>query len=145
MRELCFVDTNVLVYAADARDPRKQKIAQALMLRLNEAKIGVISTQVLTEYFNTLTGKLKLPAEDALNVLDAMRHWRTMTPTANSVFSAAQRCTTHSISIWDSLIVQAALDAKVSVLYSEDMQHGRRFDTLEVINPFLPATSELAP
>jgi hypothetical protein len=51
----------------------------------------------------------------------------------------------HSLSVWDGLIVQAALDAQCDVLLSEDLQHGRRFGSLEVVNPFLSAAAHEAP
>ena len=50
----------------------------------------------------------------------------------------------HSLSIWDSLMVQAALDARCDVLLSEDLQHGRRFGSLEVAKPFLAAAAHEA-
>ena len=133
-----FVDTNVLVYAADARDPAKKERAIAWMARLWESGTGRVSAPVLHEYYVTVTRKLTPPMsrEQARADIADLQAWGPV-PLDDDVrrqaWSIEDR---YSLSWWDALIVAAAQTSRCVALLTEDLQHGQRFDTLDVIDPF---------
>lgn len=131
-----FVDTNVLVYAFDDDSPDKQKTARRLLD--DKADQLVLSAQVLGEFYVTVTRKLArpLPANRAVEALDALCAFpvRGLAPTL--VRSVARRSASSQVSYWDALIIESALDAGATVLLTEDLQHGQRFEALRVVNPF---------
>jgi predicted nucleic acid-binding protein len=136
-----FFDTNVLVYSRDPDDAAKRALARALIESAIEEESFVVSTQVLVEFYATLVRRRLLGPAQAL---DLVRFWGghdTVPHTPDLVTRGLELHQAHSLSVWDGLIVQAALDARCDVLLSEDLQHGRRFGSLEVANPFLPAAA----
>jgi predicted nucleic acid-binding protein len=132
----CFVDTNVFVYADDATDERKRAIARDLLRRLLAEASAVVSVQVLQEYFSAATKRLGLTAEAARGRVEALRQVDVVSLALDDVLAAIDLHRLHQLSIWDALIVRAALLAGCRVLYSEDFAHGQRFEGLEVVNPF---------
>jgi predicted nucleic acid-binding protein len=133
--ELRFIDTNVLVYLFDADAPAKQAIARELVA----AGRLVLSSQVLSEFYVTVTRKLARP-------LDAARASRAVTDlcalpvrdvTAKLVQAAIRRCVATPLSYRDALVVETALEAGATTLLTEDLQHGQVIGTLRVHNPFL--------
>jgi predicted nucleic acid-binding protein len=133
-----FVDTNIFVYAHDSSSPRKQQISIELIDRLSATRLGRLSTQVLVEFFSAVTRKLDLRPAIAVDILSDLAAWLVYAPSADDVMEAARLSARHSISVWDALIVQAALGSRCTILWSEDLQHGRRFQTLVIRNPFQP-------
>jgi predicted nucleic acid-binding protein len=136
-----FFDTNILVYSRDPDDAPKRSLARALIESAIEDESFVVSTQVLVEFYATSVRRRLLGPTQAL---DLVRFWGghdTVPHTPDLVTRGLELHQAHSLSIWDGLIVQAALDAGCDVLLSEDLQHGRRFGSLEIANPFLPAAA----
>jgi predicted nucleic acid-binding protein len=136
MTAACFVDTNVVVYADDADAGRKRDVARALLGRVFSDGSAVISIQVLQEYFSVATRRLGLPPEVARSRVEVMGRLDVVALVADDVLAAIDLHRLHSLALWDALIVRAALISGCRTLYSEDLQHGRRFDSLEVVNPF---------
>ncbi len=134
---LHFVDTNILLYGIDEKDSRKQNLALELLASLDSGQSGVLSTQVLLEFAHNLTRKFKLSRSTASLVTSAYLKWRVVESDAALVIQALARSAQNDLSIWDAMVVEAALRAKADVLYTEDLQHGQRFGTLTVVNPFL--------
>ena len=132
-----FVDTNILVYAHDRTSPNKQRISIDLLERLDAERTGRFSTQVLLEFYSAVTRKLRLSADIAAAILDDLARWPVYTPSAEDIVESARLAAKHSFSIWDALIVQSAIRSECDILWSEDLQHGRRFQTLIIRNPFL--------
>lgn len=132
----CFVDTNVLVYAFDDAEPARQRIARQLIRRLGDDKQGLLSTQVLLELFNTLVRKFKVSARTASLMVAAFCEWPVVDADAALVVRAMARTAQDELSIWDAMVVEAALRGGAAVLYSEDMQAGRRYGSLVLENPF---------
>ncbi len=133
-----FFDTNVLVYAFDAGSPEKRKRALALFSECAGEGTLLLSVQVLQEFYVTVTRKLQkpLPAGTALAAVNDLAVFPVI-PTDTALVRAAIR--THqdaSISFWDALIVEAARSGGAALLYSEDLQDGRDFGGLRVVNPF---------
>lgn len=134
---LCFLDTNILIYAIDDREPDRQEIALQLIDALAQSRKGVLSTQVLLELNANLTGKFKLNRHTAAMMTAAYADWIVIESDLALVLRAIARSTEQNHSIWDAMIIEAAIRAGATTLYSEDMQHGRRFGGLLMVNPFL--------
>ena len=134
-----FVDTNVLVYADDARDAVKQETARELLRRLLRERSGKLSLQVLQEFFAVATGKLGLAAVDARRRIEIFSHLDVVRLEVDDVLAAIDLHRLHQLSIWDALIVRAAVMSGCRTLYTEDLQHGRRFEGLQVVDPFRAA------
>lgn len=140
---MAFFDTNVLVYAVDGSEPAKQSAAVELVRRSIEADDMTLSTQVLQEFYSTALRKRLMTGSRASELLQLWAGHEVVSTTPAMVFRAFDLQQEFGLSIWDALIVQAAVDAGCSTLYSEDLQDGMRFGRLEVVNPFgRPAVHE---
>lgn len=133
-----FVDTNVLAYAHDSSDQRRQPIASALVDELWQSRAGVLSTQVLTEFYAVVTRKFDPPMarRDARALVDAYAAWPIVQVDPPLIVAASGLEERHSLSFWDALIIEAARRAGADRLVSEDLQHGRRIAGLIIENPF---------
>lgn len=135
---ITFVDTNVLVYARDVSVPDKHRQARAWMEHLWSAGDGRISTQVLSEYYVTVTRKLKpgLPTSDARADINDLTAWSPQPIDSTLIKYAFMVENEASLSHWDALIVAAAARTGCSYLLSEDLNDGQVIDTITVLNPF---------
>jgi predicted nucleic acid-binding protein len=133
MSAKAFLDTNVLIYALAGDDPRGA-VAEQLLLQG-----GRISVQVLNEFASVAHRKLGLSWPE---VIEALRQIKTLCPDPVSIDlqlheAAVTLALRHGVSIYDALVVAAAISARCDVLYSEDMQDGRSFDAgPRIENPF---------
>jgi predicted nucleic acid-binding protein len=140
-----FFDSNVLVYAFSAGNRLRQAVATGLLRQHTAAGTLVISVQVLMETYNVLTRKQGRAPGEVMPSLHLLATNEVVAPNAEMALLALNLCANHRLSTWDSLIVQAALEADCRVLYSEDLQAGRRFGPLEVVNPFTTQAHEASP
>lgn len=133
-----FVDTNILVYARDASEPAKQAAAMAWLTQLWRDHAGRTSLQVLSEYYVTVTRKLKpgLSEPEAWDDVSALLEWQPHPLDAELLRNGRDVATRHRLSWWDGLVVAAAQIQGCSILLSEDLQAGARFDDVMVCNPF---------
>ena len=131
-----FIDTNVLVYADDERDPRKQSRARDLIRRLLRERRGVLSLQVLQEYFAAATRKLGLSSKDARRRVEVYTRFDVVTLHPPDLLAAIDLHRLHNLSVWDALVVRAALNGSCSTLHTEDMQPGYAIEQLTIDNPF---------
>jgi predicted nucleic acid-binding protein len=141
MSDRVFLDTNVLVYLFDADEPGKRAVAARLLEERGDH--AVLSTQVLQEFYAAVTRKLGKPLTEA-EAETAVRHLAALDVVVvdtGIILAAVQLSRRHRVAFWDALIVEAALSRGCTTLLSEDMQDGRRFDTLTVANPFRSASS----
>ena len=111
-----FIDTNILVYADDAFDPRKQQLALDLLVHLRTRQEAVLSTQVLQDYFVTATRQLGLEAHVARQRVTQFGRFELIQPTLAMLLAAMDLQQNHSLSLWDALIVQTACAARCGVL-----------------------------
>jgi len=132
-----FLDTNVLVYLYDADAPEKQRAARRVLEHADDDGL-VISTQVLQEFYVTVTKKFakRLTQAEILLALKGLRKFPTVQVDVPMIFEAIEVAQRFKISFWDSLIVQAALSAGCARLLTEDLQHDLRIGSLTVENPF---------
>jgi predicted nucleic acid-binding protein len=127
-----FFDTTVLIYAIARNDPRAAAAEELL------ANGGTVSIQVLNEFVAVARRKLRMPWEEVVEALAAIRVLCAapvaMTiDTHDAALGIAQRYGFH---IYDSLIVAAAIEAGCTTLYSEDLQHGQTIESVTIRNPF---------
>ena len=139
MRDRCFVDTNILVYAHDSSTGVKHQRAQELLEQLWGSGQGVLSTQVLQELCINLRRKAgnPLPLEEIRLLLRDYMTWEVVTNTPESVLQALEIETRYKTSFWDALILQAAERAGAAILYSEDLAAGQHYGSIEVVNPLI--------
>ena len=133
-----FVDTNLFVYARDATEPEKQQRVSAWLRALWQSRQGRVSVQVLTEYYVTVTQKLKpgLSREQAWADLRNLAAWRPTPTTFELVEQAWHLQSRYQLSWWDALIIAAARATRCEFLLTEDLQDGQLFDSLRVVDPF---------
>ena len=131
-----FFDTNVLVYADDKSSPAKQRRAIELVVEHRRARTGVLSLQVLQEYFVTVTRKLHLDAAIARRKVELLAEFDVAVPGVPDVLAAIDLHRLHGTNFWDALIVRSAQQAGCKVLFTEDLQAAREIDGLQIVNPF---------
>src|SRR5260370_30679239 len=137
MTEPVFVDTNVLLYALDEREPQKQVAAWSWREELWRAGCGRVSFQVLEEcYVQLMRMWPNRRAEARAEVLDLMA-WKPVAIDAVMLEHAWKLQDRYRLSFWDALIVAAAKAAGCGYLLTEDLQAGQRLDGIVVVNPFL--------
>lgn len=139
MGDKYFLDTNILIYSFDARNPAKREAARKLIAEALEKGTGVISYQVIQEFLDAATRKFAAP----LKVKDAKRYLDLVLEPLCEVFAstelyhkALEIADDWRFSFYDSLIVAAALTAECQVLYSENMQTDQKIRSLIIRNPF---------
>ena len=133
-----FLDTNVLTYAQDADSPEKQRRSRDAIARLAESSDGVLSTQVLQEFFVSATRKLGMPPLAAKAVLKTFSVFETVQVSPALIDNAIDCSILNNLSFWDSLILTAAAAAGCGTVYSEDMSAGQTILGVRVENPLLP-------
>jgi predicted nucleic acid-binding protein len=134
-----FFDTNILVYTDDHDAPEKQARSLELVERARLDGWGVLSTQVLQEYFVAATRKLGVPAEIARRKVELFGRFEVVInglDDMDDILAAIDLTRLRDIGFWDALIVHAAKESRCAVLYTEDLQHGQRIDGLEIVDPF---------
>ena len=131
-----FLDTNILVYSCDRDSPEKRSIAQTLIEE--QAKSGniVISTQVLQEFYVTAVRNLGIPPLDAKSLVHSFLMAHVVTIDPYDIVRAVDGNILWQISFWDALIITAAMKAECSIVLTEDLQHGRIVEAVEIRNPF---------
>ena len=128
-----FLDTNVLIYALAEDDPRSMQALELL------ASGGVLSVQILNEFVSVARRKILMPWSDVREALDAFRVLcPSPLPITIELHEAALKIAEqHGYSIYDALVIAAALEAGCATLYSEDLHHGQTIDAqLTIRNPF---------
>jgi predicted nucleic acid-binding protein len=139
-----FVDTNVLVYARDTSEPAKQPRAAAWLAHLWREQTGRTSVQVLSEYYVTVTRKLRpgLPAADAWDDVRALTAWRPLAIDTALLERGREIEQRYRLGWWDCLVVAAAQLQDCSVLLSEDLQDGGVYGEVTVRSPFTTSLGE---
>lgn len=134
------VDTNILVYAYDRSEADKQKKALDILDVLAENSAGVLSAQILSEFFVTVTKKIPSPlsaseAYDSLN--NYISSWTIVDINSFIVLEAAKGIQTHNFSYWDSLIWATARMNQIPTVLSEDFSHNSSVEGIRFLNPFI--------
>jgi predicted nucleic acid-binding protein len=145
MIALVFVDTNVLIYAVDLADPKKQQAAKSWLAELWRSRNGRTSFQVLQEFYAKVSQKDAAARKEARVEVRGLLAWRPVPVSAEVLDLSWEVQDRYQLSFWDSLIVAAAKSASCRFLLTEDLQSGQDFDGLLVVNPFLRDPASLTP
>ncbi|MGD8932405.1 MAG: PIN domain-containing protein [Chromatiales bacterium] len=138
MSDKVFVDTNILIYAHDLDAGRKHETAKSLLRDLWENHTGVISTQVLQEFYVNVTRKITQPitASQARGIINAYAAWRVEIIQPSDVIQASEIQERYRLSFWDSMIVVTAAKSRADILVTEDLNPGQIIEGVLVKNPF---------
>jgi predicted nucleic acid-binding protein len=136
-----FVDTSILVFAHDASEPYKQPIARARLEELWVTRSGVLSSQVLQEFYAVATRiqKLSMSPAEAREIIELYSSWSMVSLEPALLITASRLHERHAISWWDALIVEAARVAGAHRLLTEDLQDGQVIEGVRIEDPFLSA------
>jgi len=133
------VDTNVLVYAYDRSEGTKRQLAIEVLETVGLAEIGVFSTQILGEFFVTVTRKIPSPLSmgDASNaIIRYLDSWPIIDITGSTVLEALRAVGQHQMHYYHSLVWAAAKLNQIQEILTEDGQHGRVIEGVRYLNPF---------
>ena len=133
-----FIDTNIMIYAYDVSAVEKHQIASHILSDLWNSGLGVLSTQVLQEFFVNIVQKIQKPIDKKLAkeiVRDFLR-WQVVVNNADSILDAIDIYDKYRYSFWDSMIIEAAIKGGAVFLMSEDLQHGQVISGVTISNPF---------
>jgi len=138
MTDKVFVDTNILVYAHDLDAGNKHDQAAEIVSQLWESRNGVLSTQVLQEFYVTLTRKVSstLSKLEARKLVQKYSHWHLVLNDPTIIIQASEIEESNNISFWDALIVSAAYSQNVPTILTEDLNHGQIIEGIFIKNPF---------
>lgn len=137
MSDRIFVDTNILVYAHDLSAQDRHAKASAVMESLWEAETGALSTQVLQEFYVTVTRKIRNPLkpDEAREIIRNYLAWPVQINDPETTIRASEIEEKNSLSFWDALIVAAALRLQAQKIITEDLNHGRIIEGILIENP----------
>jgi len=138
MKGRIFVDTNILIYAHDLDAGSRHDIAASAIEELWENENGVMSTQVLQEFYVNITRKIKTPLSQACarGIIENYLSWHIEVNEPDTVLLASEIEERHLLSFWDALIISAACRAKVDKILTEDLNHGQKIEGILIENPF---------
>ncbi|MFZ4774119.1 MAG: PIN domain-containing protein [Terrimicrobiaceae bacterium] len=136
MARRVFLDSNVLIYSVDHADAAKQSAALDVIARYAREKTGVISTQVLQEFYSAATRKLGIEPLQARRLVQDFRIFDIVQVTPEIIGEGIDVSILNTISFWDGLIVASASTARCSEILSEDLADGQLIQCVAVRNPF---------
>jgi len=131
-----FIDTNIIVYSMDLSNRKKRGRARALLQGVGERHMGVISTQVMQEFYIAATRKLGADPLYVKEIIHSLMHFEVVAIGPNLINEAIDCSILQRISFWDALIVVAAESAKCSEIWSEDLSDGQIIRGVKIVNPF---------
>lgn len=131
-----FIDTNILIYANDARDPLKQEKALDVVACHIRLGTGVISTQVLQEYAHVALNKLHQRQDVVLRQLLLLEEMEVIQQSPALIRRSVEIKSTYRIGFWDACIISAAESAKCTTILSEDLNSGQFYSGMALVNPF---------
>ena len=131
-----FLDTNVLLYADDLDAGPKRETARAILRAAYRERNGVLSTQVLSEYFVNATRKLGIAAEAVRARIEVLLSLDVARIEPATILDAVDLHRLHAFSLWDCLVLECAAAAGCSVVDTEDLTHGQVVRGVEVVDPF---------
>ncbi|OGQ96394.1 MAG: twitching motility protein PilT [Deltaproteobacteria bacterium RIFOXYD12_FULL_57_12] len=132
-----FVDTNILIYAYDADAGDKNVKALSAIHDLWDSMKGMVSTQVLQEFYVNATQKIPQPLPHAVvrGIIENYLAWQVQLIYPATILRASEFQERHRLSYWDAMIVAAAYEGNAKTLFTEDLNHGQIIEGIRVINP----------
>ncbi|MBI4377531.1 MAG: PIN domain-containing protein [Nitrospinae bacterium] len=139
MEDRVFVDTNILIYAHDTSAGIKHKKAQDIIVDLWESGLGILSIQVLQEFFVCVTNKISKPLtlDKTKEIIESLLKWNIVVNDGEFILKAIEIHRRYRYSFWDSMIIQAAIKGNANFLLSEDLSNDQIIEGVRVKNPFL--------
>lgn len=133
-----FVDTNILIYAYDTSAGDKHLTAARQIAELWKSETGLISTQVLQEFYVNVTRKIAQPLNISVarSIIEDMSRWEVVTVEPDTILAAIDLQREHTLSFWDAMIVAAAIAGGSETLLTEDLSHGQTIRGVTIRNPF---------
>ncbi len=138
MSDRVLVDTNILVYAYDRSEAQKQQRAIEVLNSLVFTGAGVLSTQILAEFFVSVTRKITIPlsVDQAVERIENyLRAWRVVDVTGMIVLEAARGVRDHQLNFWDAQIWATARLNQISIVYTEDFNVDSSIEGVQFVNP----------
>ena len=137
-----FLDTNVLIYAVSSSPAESAKKERALEL-IEQINFG-LSAQVLQEFYVNVTRKIAQPLspDEAVALLEQLRCFPLALTDYPLIVAGAETALRFGISYWDGTIIAAAEFLGAATLYTEDLNHGQRYGSIQAVNPFVPVDSD---
>ena len=144
---LQFVDSNILVYAHDVTAGNKRTLAKSLIEDLWELRNGCLSIQVLQEFFVTITQKVTKPfdVQTATEIIDDLSTWQVHSPRPQDILDAIELQKRYQVSFWDAMILQSAIRLGCDTLWSEDLNPGQIYHSIQLLNPLITEENIRAP
>lgn len=144
MKNVCFVDTNVFLYAQDPSHPEKQQRARAWLSELARKDLFVISPQVMNEFIHAALRKMThIPLGELLTFVEQMALWCRAETTSETALQGLSVHRRYGFAFYDATLIASALMSGCDIFLSEDMSHEQRIGRLQIINPFAVAPFEL--
>ncbi len=133
-----FLDTNILIYAHDTTAGTKRLVARDLIERLIYSGQGLLSIQVLSEFYVTATRKIPrvIAPKKALEIVEDFITWRVHAPDTEDLIKAITISMKYGLTFWDAMIIQSARSLEADIIWSEDLNPGQRYEGVTVRNPF---------
>jgi len=139
MKDKSFLDTNILVYAYDSSEEEKHPKASRLLKDIWNSQAGVLSIQVLSEFYVVVTQKVERPissSEAKAIIEDYLSSWEVIEPRGDTLLSSIEAANKYNFHFWDAMIFVAAKEANVIRIYTEDFQRNLEIEGIKFINPF---------
>lgn len=133
-----FLDTNIIIYAYTSSVEKKHSIAMNIIEDLWRSGSGVISTQVVQEFFVSVTTKIQKPLNKVIarEIVHDLLKWDVVLNDGESIVKAIDIHQRYHYSFWDALIIHAAIQGNAAVLLSEDLSDGQIIQGVKIKNPF---------
>lgn len=133
-----FIDTNILIYAYDISAGKKHEISKNIIIDLWDKGNGILSTQVLQEFFVAVTKKISKPlnVRTAKEIVNDLLKWDVVVNDGDSILGAIDIHENYQYSFWDSMIIYSALTSGADLLFSEDLADGQVIKGMKIVNPF---------
>jgi predicted nucleic acid-binding protein len=141
MSDRTFIDSNILIYGHDADAGKKHEIAKSVLRELWAERTGVLSGQVLQEFYVNVTRKIRKPLsrEEARRVVDSYAVWCAETTTVDDILTASKTEEHAKMSFWDALIMTLAAKTGAKRVLSEDLNPEQSIAGVTIVNPFADA------
>ena len=133
---MTFIDTNVVVYASDPSDPRKNELAVEILANAFDNDKYVISSQVLNEFVNTALNKLKKTDDEVTGYLRQLKTIRVVSVSADWLERAIDIRSRYDLQFYDSLLLAAAEALGCDEFLTEDLNDGQMYGSVKAVNPF---------
>jgi predicted nucleic acid-binding protein len=133
-----FLDTNIVIYAYDASAGLKHEIARQIMTDLWTSGNGILSTQVLQEFYVNVTRKIPKPLDLDLarQIVADLLKWDVVVNGGDSILDAIDIQKRHNFSFWDAMIISSSVTGGAVTLLSEDLTDGQIIGGVTIRNPF---------